>query len=72
MNGPETGHGLPTVQNGVAIRNTGAPLGYQPLMTDATKATTFDDLGSTLSVFDPRPTSSSTATSTSVAICRCW
>lgn len=52
MNGPETGHGLPTVQNGVAIRNTGAPLGYQPLMTDATKATTFDDLGSTLSVFD--------------------
>jgi len=52
MNGPETGHGLPTVQNGVAIRNNGQPLGYQPLMTDATKATTFDDLGSTLSVFD--------------------
>lgn len=52
MNGPETGHGLPTVQNGVAIRNTGQPLGYQPLMTDATKATTFDDLGSTLSIFD--------------------
>ena len=24
MNGPETGHGLPTVQNGVAIRNNGA------------------------------------------------
>lgn len=52
MNGPETGHGLPTVQNGVAIRNNGQPLGYQPLMTDATKATTFDDLGSTLSIFD--------------------
>ena len=52
MNGPETGHGLPTVQNGVAIRNNGQPLGYQPLMTDATRATTFDDLGSTLSVFD--------------------
>jgi DNA-binding beta-propeller fold protein YncE len=52
MNGPETGHGLPTVQNGVAIRNSGQPLGYQPLMTDATRATTFDDLGSTLSVFD--------------------
>lgn len=52
MNGPETGHGLPTVQNGVPIRNNGQPLGYQPLMTDATKATTFDDLGSTLSVFD--------------------
>jgi len=52
MNQRETGHGLPTVQNGVAIRNNGQPLGYQPLMTDATKATTFDDLGSTLSVFD--------------------
>lgn len=52
MNGPETGHGLPTVQNGVAIRNNGQPLGYQPLMTDTTKATTFDDIGSTLSVFD--------------------
>lgn len=52
MNGPETGHGLPTVQNGVAIRNNGQPLGYQPVMTDATKATTFDDIGSTLSILD--------------------
>jgi DNA-binding beta-propeller fold protein YncE len=52
LNGPENGHGLPTVQNGVAIRNNGQPLGYQPLMTDTTKATTFDDIGSTLSVFD--------------------
>src|SRR5262249_6170779 len=52
MNQPETGHGLPTVVNGVAIRNTGQALGYLPVMTDATKATTFDDLGSTLSVFD--------------------
>ncbi|HEX2686941.1 MAG TPA: YncE family protein [Kofleriaceae bacterium] len=52
MNGPETGHGLPTVNNGVAIRNNGQPLGYQPVMTDATKATTFDDIGSTLSIFD--------------------
>jgi DNA-binding beta-propeller fold protein YncE len=52
MNGPETGHGLPTIKNGVAIRNTGDPLGYQPLMTDQTKATTFDDIGSTLSIFD--------------------
>jgi DNA-binding beta-propeller fold protein YncE/cytochrome c peroxidase len=52
LNGPENGHGLPTVRNGVAIRNNGQPLGYQPLMTDATKATTFDDIGSTLSVFD--------------------
>jgi hypothetical protein len=38
--------------NGVAIRNTGAPLGYTPVMTDATRATTFDDLGSELNVFD--------------------
>jgi DNA-binding beta-propeller fold protein YncE len=52
LNGPENGHGLPTVQGGVAIRNNGQPLGYQPLMTDTTKATTFDDIGSTLSVFD--------------------
>lgn len=52
LNGPEAGHGLPTVKNGVAIRNSGAPLGYQPLMTDATRATTFDDLGSTLSILD--------------------
>ncbi|MFL6713508.1 MAG: beta-propeller fold lactonase family protein [Sulfurifustis sp.] len=52
MNGPETGHGLPTVVNGTAIRNNGQALGYQPIMTDATKATTFDDIGSTLSVFD--------------------
>ena len=38
--------------NGVAIRNTGAPLGYTPVMSDATKATTFDDIGSELNVFD--------------------
>jgi DNA-binding beta-propeller fold protein YncE len=52
LNRPETGHGLPRVVNGVAIRNTGAPLGYTPVMTDATRATTFDDLGSELNVFD--------------------
>ena len=52
LNEPETGHGLPTVVNGVAIRNNGQPLGYLPVMTDATKATTFDDLGSTIQVFD--------------------
>ena len=52
LNERETGHGLPTVVNGVAIRNTGAPLGYTPVMTDATRATTFDDLGSELNVFD--------------------
>jgi DNA-binding beta-propeller fold protein YncE len=52
LNAPDTGHGMPTVVNGVAIRNNGQPLGYLPVMTDATKATTFDDLGSTIQVFD--------------------
>jgi DNA-binding beta-propeller fold protein YncE len=52
LNGPESGHGLPKVVGGAAIRNTGAPLGYTPVMTDATQATAFDDMGSTLSVFD--------------------
>ena len=51
-NQPETGHGLPKIVNGVAIRNNGQPLGYTPVMTDATRATTFDDLGSELNVFD--------------------
>src|SRR6266851_4151991 len=41
LNEPETGHGLPKKVNGVAIRNNGQPLGYLPVMTDATKATTF-------------------------------
>ncbi|HXG94296.1 MAG TPA: YncE family protein [Blastocatellia bacterium] len=54
LNEPETGHGLPTKDaNGVAIKNNGQPLGYTPVMTDATKATTFDDLGSELNIFDP-------------------
>jgi DNA-binding beta-propeller fold protein YncE len=52
LNERETGHGLPKVINGVAIRNTGQPLGYTPVMSDATRATTFDDLGSELNVFD--------------------
>ncbi|MBV8860210.1 MAG: beta-propeller fold lactonase family protein [Acidobacteria bacterium] len=53
LNGPESGHGLPTKRaDGVAIKNSGAPLGYTPVMTDATKATTFDDIGSELNVFD--------------------
>lgn len=52
LNQPETGHGLPKVVGGQAIRNSGSPLGYTPVMTDATKATTFDDLGSELNVFD--------------------
>ena len=53
LNEPESGHGLPTKDaNGVAIRNNGQPLGYLPVMSDATKATTFDDLGSELNIFD--------------------
>ncbi len=53
LNGPETGHGLPTLDaNGVAIKNDGSPLGYTPVMSDATKATTFDDIGSEINVFD--------------------
>ena len=52
LNAPETGHGLPKVVDGVAIRNNGEPLGYTPVMSDATRATTFDDLGSELNVFD--------------------
>ncbi|HZH99309.1 MAG TPA: beta-propeller fold lactonase family protein, partial [Fimbriimonadaceae bacterium] len=52
LNQRETGHGLPKKVNGVAIKNNGQPLGYTPVMTDATKATTFDDIGSELNVFD--------------------
>ena len=53
LNAPESGHGLPTKgPDGRAIRNDGSPLGYTPVMTDATRATTFDDIGSELNVFD--------------------
>jgi DNA-binding beta-propeller fold protein YncE len=53
LNEKETGHGLPTKDaGGVAIKNNGQPLGYTPVMSDATKATTFDDIGSELNVFD--------------------
>jgi cytochrome c553 len=52
LNQPETGHGLPRKVNGVAVRNNGQPLGYTPVMTDATKATTFDDIGTELNVFE--------------------
>ena len=53
LNEPESGHGLPTKNaQGQAVRNNGQPLGYTPVMTDATKATTFDDIGSELNVFD--------------------
>jgi DNA-binding beta-propeller fold protein YncE len=53
LNQPESGHGLPTRRGGTFIRNNGDPLGYTPVMTDATQATTFDDLGTELNVFDP-------------------
>jgi len=49
---PETGHGMPKIVNGAAIKNNGQPLGYTPVMSDATQATTFDDLGTELNVFD--------------------
>jgi DNA-binding beta-propeller fold protein YncE len=49
LNGPDTGDGLPKFDQ---RRNDGAPLGYTPVMTDATRATTFDDIGSELNVFD--------------------
>jgi DNA-binding beta-propeller fold protein YncE len=52
LNDVETGHGMPTRRNGVFIRNDGTPLGYTPVMGDATRATTFDDLGTELNVFD--------------------
>ncbi|HVG29386.1 MAG TPA: beta-propeller fold lactonase family protein [Pyrinomonadaceae bacterium] len=53
LNGRESGHGLPTkAADGTVIRNNGQPLGYTPVMTDATKATTFDDIGSELNIFD--------------------
>ena len=53
LNQRETGHGLPKKNtSGVVIKNNGQPLGYTPVMTDATKATTFDDIGSELNIFD--------------------
>ncbi|HKR00452.1 MAG TPA: Calx-beta domain-containing protein, partial [Pyrinomonadaceae bacterium] len=53
LNQRESGHGLPTKDaGGIAIKNNGQPLGYTPVMTDATKATTFDDIGSELNIFD--------------------
>lgn len=53
LNGPEMGHGVPAKdQNGVFRFNNGNPLGYTPVMADATRATTFDDIGSEINVFD--------------------
>lgn len=68
LNGPETGHGLPTLDaNGMAIKNTGEPLGYTPVMSDATKATTS---AASLTSSTPRRTSSSSATSIKAATFR--
>jgi DNA-binding beta-propeller fold protein YncE len=53
LNERESGHGLPTkTADGTVIKNNGQPLGYTPVMTDATKATTFDDIGSEINIFD--------------------
>ncbi len=53
LNQLETGNGMPKQVNGGSfIRNNGSPLGYLPVMSDTTKATTFDDLGSELKIFD--------------------
>jgi DNA-binding beta-propeller fold protein YncE len=53
LNGPEGAHGVAARDtSGTFRRNNGTPLGYTPVMADATKATTFDDLGSELNVFD--------------------
>jgi len=52
LNETETGHGMPKIVNGVAKRNNGQDLGYLPVMSDATRATTFDDIGTELNVFD--------------------
>jgi DNA-binding beta-propeller fold protein YncE len=49
LNGPDSGDGLPKFDR---RRNDGSPLGYTPVMTDATRAMTFDDLGSELNVFE--------------------
>jgi DNA-binding beta-propeller fold protein YncE len=51
LNGPETGNGMPKRVGSGFIRNNGDPLGYLPVMSDTTRATTFDDLGSELKVF---------------------
>ena len=56
--------------NGVAIKNDGTPLGYTPVMTDATKATTFDDIGSELKSSTQRRIYSFIAMSTRVATFR--
>lgn len=52
LNQPETGHGMPKKVGGTFVKNNGQPLGYLPVMSDCTKATTFDDIGTELNIFD--------------------
>ena len=52
LNQPETGSGMPKrVGPNSFIRNNGTALPYLPVMSDTTRATTFDDLGSDLRIF---------------------
>ncbi len=52
LNEPETGSGMPKrVGPNSFIRNDGTALPYLPVMSDTTRATTFDDLGSDLRIF---------------------
>jgi DNA-binding beta-propeller fold protein YncE len=52
LNEPETGNGMPKrVGPNSFIKNDGTPLPYLPVMSDTTRATTFDDLGSDLRIF---------------------
>jgi DNA-binding beta-propeller fold protein YncE len=72
LNQPETGHGLPTSVGGQFVRNNGAPLGYLPVMSDCTRATTFDDIGTELNIFAASTTGSCSATSTCTETSRYW
>ena len=52
LNQPETGSGMPKrVGPNSFIKNDGTALPYLPVMSDTTRATTFDDLGSDLRIF---------------------
>ena len=67
LNAPETGHGLPKIVNGVAIRNTGAPLGYTPVMSDARARPRSMILAASSTSSTPPPTGSCSGTSISSA-----
>jgi DNA-binding beta-propeller fold protein YncE len=51
LNQEETGNGMPKRVGSGFIKNDGTALPYLPVMSDTTRATTFDDLGSDLKVF---------------------